>query len=327
VRFGDALAVGAGTILVLLAVTEVLARVAHGSFLRSVILGQDNRTSTSKTFIFMWTLLVAWALISLLVAGEVVRRHTCASGTDLNAAVTACMAKHDKLGLLQIGWQRFVASGLTGSYLLLLGIPATAGVAAKAITQSQVQSGNTTKTPATSPADTTIAARAAQIFSADDGTTDIGDFQYVVFNLVTATYFIAHFIRGPASGLPVIPDTLLGLTSVSAAAYVAKKAADRSQPLITGVFPATLRGGDTFIVTGTNLTVDPTVPGPTAPLAVSVNDVPAASVAPDPNIPDRLTAVVPPGLIPAGDKPPVPGAVIVSTPYGAITPAFPVNCA
>ena len=101
-------------------------------------------------------------------------------------------------------------------------------MAAKAITQSQVASSDITKTPATSPQDTTIVARMSQVFSADDGTTDIGDFQYVVFNLVTAAYFVAHFIREPASGLPVIPDTLLGLTSVSAALYVAKKAVDRA---------------------------------------------------------------------------------------------------
>ena len=83
VKFGDALAIGAGIIIVLLAATEVLARVSHGSFLRSVILGQDNRTSTSKTFIFVWTVLVSWALLSLLVAGQVLHQHKCANMMDL----------------------------------------------------------------------------------------------------------------------------------------------------------------------------------------------------------------------------------------------------
>jgi len=31
-----------------------------------------------------------------------------------------------------------------------------------------------------------------------DGTTDIGDFQYVIFNLVTAVYFVAEFVRPKA---------------------------------------------------------------------------------------------------------------------------------
>jgi hypothetical protein len=59
VKYGHALVIGAGIILILLAAVEILARVSGGSFLRSVILGQDNRTSTSKTFIFVWTMLVS----------------------------------------------------------------------------------------------------------------------------------------------------------------------------------------------------------------------------------------------------------------------------
>jgi hypothetical protein len=328
VKFGDALAIGAGIIIILLAATEVLARlsVRNGSFLRGVILGQDNRTSTSKTFIFVWTVLVSWALLSLLVAGQVLHQHKCATIMDLTAAVKACSHHHDKLGLLQIGWQRFVASGLTGSYLLLLGIPAAAGVAAKAITQSQVASSQITKPRATAPQDATIVARLSQVFSADDGTTDIGDFQYVVFNLVTAAYFVAHFIREPASGLPVIPDTLLGLTSVSAALYVAKKAVDRGKPVITGVFPYTLRAGETFTVTGTNLTADPAAPE-TASISISVNDRVAPNVAADPAIPNRLTAVVPEGAVPPDEKPPISGSVIVSNAYGALSDPFSVQCA
>jgi hypothetical protein len=270
--------------------------------------------------------LVSWALLSLLVAGQVLHQHQCATMMDLTAAVKACSANHDKLGLLQIGWQRFVASGLTGSYLLLLGIPAAAGVAAKAITQSQVASSKITKPPATSSEDTTIVARMSQVFSADDGTTDIGDFQYVVFNLVTAAYFVAHFIREPASGLPVIPDTLLGLTSVSAALYVAKKAVDRAKPVITGVFPHTLRAGETFTVTGTNLTADPEAPA-TSDLSVSVNDVLATHVTLDPAVANRLTAVVPEGLVPPGDKQSIPGSVVVSSAYGALSDPFAVQCA
>jgi hypothetical protein len=234
---------------------------------------------------------------------------------------------HDKLGLLQIGWQKFVAGGLAGSYLVLLGIPATAGVAAKVVTQTQVTNGTITKTPAVKPSDSTIVARLAQIFSGDDGTTDIGDFQYVVFNLITAAYFVATFIHKPSDGLPVIPDTLLGLTSVSAALYVGKKAAGRSTPTISGVFPSTLRAGDTFTVTGISLTADPSAPAGTVAPSISVNDVVAAKVIPNPTIPDRLTAVVPAGLVPANKTPPIGGKVVVFTAYGAITPGFDVDCA
>jgi hypothetical protein len=127
---------------------------------------------------------------------------------------------NDQVGLLQIGWHNFITNGLLGGYLVLLGIPASAAVAAKAITQSKNDSGTAPKTTAPSSQGNITnkaMARVAQIFSADDDTTDIGDFQYVIFNLLTAAYFVAEFVRPSPLGLPVIPDTLLGLTSVSAA--------------------------------------------------------------------------------------------------------------
>src|SRR5713226_6635841 len=65
-------------IIVLLGLVEAIAQIGGASFLGSVILRQDNRTSTSKTFVFMWTLLVGWALLSLFIVGELVNVHVCA---------------------------------------------------------------------------------------------------------------------------------------------------------------------------------------------------------------------------------------------------------
>lgn len=79
-------------------------------------------------------------------------------------------------------------------------------------------------------------------------------------------------------------------------------------------------------MTGTNLTGDPTAPTTVAP-AISVNEVEATNIEPDPTVPDRLTAIVPPGLVPSGQTPPIAGTVHVSTAYGAITDGFPVKCA
>jgi hypothetical protein len=95
-------------------------------------------TSTSKTFVFMWTLLVGWALICLLIVGELIATHPCAAITDPEVAIRSCMAAKDQIGLLQIGWRAFVAGGLAASYLVLLGIPAAAAVAAKGITQGKI---------------------------------------------------------------------------------------------------------------------------------------------------------------------------------------------
>jgi hypothetical protein len=313
-----------GAIILLLLVAEGIARAGGGAFLPTVVLGEDKRTSTSKTFILLWTLLVGWALISLLIAGEFVGQHGCVTGPRA-LAIKACMAGHDDVGLLQLGWTHFLHIGLIGSYLVLLGIPAAAGVSAKGITQSKVLSGQLTKTAANGN-ETKLGPRLAQVFSADDGTTDIGDFQYLIFNLITAIYFVSNFVNPDGNGLPMIPDTLLGLTGVSAALYVGKKAVTRGEPAVTGVFPSILRPGEVFAVVGTNLS-DPSEPGPNV-AAITINGVQAANVEADNNIPDRLMARAPAGMNPLGTPAGTDrsGKLQVSTSYGSITKEFEVRC-
>jgi hypothetical protein len=325
----EILLIGAGAVLGLLVVVEVVAQVgAHTSFLATVILGQDNRTSTSKTFVLMWTLLVGWALTSLLIAGQIINTHSCVSVDDLQTSIKMCTAQKDQVGLLQIGWHNFLTAGLSGAYLVLLGIPAAAAVAAKGITQSKADAGTLVKTSVSGKQ--SAAARAAQIFSADDQTTDIGDFQYVIFNVITAAYFVTQFVAPSTQGLPTIPDTLLGLTSVSAALYVGKKAATRNQPTITGVFPSILRPGETITIIGNGLTDDPTQPRPSTGInkpQVTINGkpIPAENVNADPTVADRLTAKVPAGLVSGNETTPVSGTIQVLSAYGYITPGFSVE--
>lgn len=318
--------IGGGSIIGFLLLTEGIAQIRGNSVLKTVILGQDNRTSTSKTFIFMWTLLVGWALISMLVAGELVKIHGCvgslSTASQVTAAISACGKINDPVGLLQIGWHSFMINGLSGTYLALLGVPASAAVAAKAITQSKNASGAAPKVTASADQDAGAAARVAQIFSADDGTTDIGDFQYMIFNLVTAVYFVAEFVRPSTQGLPIIPDTLLGLTGVSAALYVGKKAATSNQPTITGVFPSILRGGQPAVITGSGLTPDSAAPAGHVP-KVSINGEDAGVPQCDP-VTGTLTVTVPAGLVPA-DGTASSGTVQVLTAYGTVTPGFTVQ--
>lgn len=318
--------IGAAWMVVLLVLVEAIAKIAHSSFVATVILGKDNRTSTSKTFVFMWTLLVGWAIACLLIAGELIKIHGCAAIPDIKTAITACTAQHDQVGLLQTGWQQFVSDGLSGGYLVLLGAPAAAAIAAKAITQAKIESGTDPKPAAAGTQ--TLSARVAQIFSADDQSTDIGDFQYMLFNLVTAVYFVAQFVHPSGDGLPAMPDTLLGLTSVSAALYVGKKAVTKNQPTITGVFPSILRPDHQITVTGSGLTAEPNVqtpsPGRTAP-QITINGIEALEVKPDPAVADRLTGIVPPNVVPAGTQSPVPGTLQVLSAYGAITNGYEVQ--
>lgn len=309
--------VSAVTVIALLLGVQFVSRAASRSFLSTVILGEDGRTSTSKTFILMWTLLVGWALLALLIAGELVPLHACVAGPP-KGAVTRCHT--DPVALLQLGWMHFLHSGLAGSYLILLGVPAAAGVAAKGITQAQAESPTAVKTQKPQGR-SSLRSRIAEIFSADDGTTDVADFQYMIFNLITAAYFVARFLRPDVNGLPTIPDTLLGLTSVSAGLYVGKKAVARNQPTVTGVFPSILQGGQRFTVIGTGLTADPAAPT-TVLASITIDGIPALGVAPGTD--GSLAATVPPNLAPGGSA--VTRQLQVLSPYGAITPAFSVQC-
>jgi hypothetical protein len=106
--------------------------------------------------------------------------------------------------------------GLQGAYAVLIGGPIGAAIRAKGIVSTQIQNG------ASKPA--ASSAQASDLVTNDGGATDLGDLQYVIFNTVALVFFYGELIATPQFGLPTIPDVLLGLTSVSAVGYVAKKA-------------------------------------------------------------------------------------------------------
>jgi hypothetical protein len=178
-------------------------------------MGHDNRASTSKTQVVLWTAAVVWALIDLLLLA---RAH---SGANL---FTTAMTN----------WRP--------EYLVLLGFPVVAAATAKAA----VGGANSGHGPATDdssmrkmaktlkvsrvymrePAETDVKgfwAGVAELFTGDDNSVDWGDLQYVVFTLVTLTYFVIQFLAQPANGLPPVPAALLTLTGVSATGYAANK--------------------------------------------------------------------------------------------------------
>ena len=161
----------------------------HG--LAALFIGTDNRTSTSKLQAFLWTYAVLWAMTSLL-AGAGVEAFNAALGDNVR-----------------------------DEYLLLLGGPYAVAIGAKAITTNKVS-----KDPKLKPAkkgDSTAGERVAEIVTDDQGSVDLGDFQYAVFTLFTLIYFVWAFVDAPEAGLPAVPGTLLILMGVSQAAYITKK--------------------------------------------------------------------------------------------------------
>jgi hypothetical protein len=163
---------------------------------RTLIIGKDKRVSTSKTIAAVWTFVVAAALIAVVYA-------------DLLDHPQALNATND--------------ADVMGQYALLFGGPLGAAILAKGIVVGQVNKNPGSKPDATStgPGD---------LVSNDAGETDLGDFQYVLFNAVALFFVVGMLLHEPLKGLPHIPDVLLGLTSVSAVGYVGKKALPPAAP-------------------------------------------------------------------------------------------------
>ena len=131
-------------------------------------------------------------------------------------------------------------------YFVLLGGPYAAAIFAKVSVSSGVQTGRVQKTQATGTG-------AGDIVSNDQGSTDLYDFQYTLFNLVAIIIVIFLFGAHPGQGFPAIPDFLAILTGGSALTYTVNKGVSSNAPSISDVQPSTARIGDTVTVTGTNL--------------------------------------------------------------------------
>ena len=162
----------------------------------ALFVGDDGRTSTSKLQAMLWTYAVLWALVALLA------------------------------GLGVDGFRDALDRELREEYLLLLGGPFVAAIAAKGITTKREDDPKApSKVPKVVPAGerSTLTERVAETVTNDAGGVDLGDFQYAAFTLLTLTYFAWAFVDKPHEGLPAIPATLLVLMGVSQGAYVAKK--------------------------------------------------------------------------------------------------------
>ncbi len=271
VRWGFLIGIGVEVVI-------VVALALSTSVVRMLVIGQDNRLSTSKTIAAIWTFVVAAALFALVYANLL--NHPQA----LNATNS---------------------SGVVGQYAVLFGGPLGAAILAKGITVKQVAADPTVKQPAQS-------ASLTDLVSNDSGNADLGDFQYVLFNLVALLYVVGTLLHNPTGGLPNIPDVLLGLTSVSAVGYVGKKAIPQSgavtasaQPqrgaaeapvtiAVTGLSPATQTAMPLWVRFEGDVGVAKTVPVSGGIAQVEVNSPTLASA---PQAPVPITLVTGNGTV------------------------------
>ena len=230
------------------------------SALGAILAGKDHRTSTSKTVVFVWSLAVAFGLLSLIVA--------------------VWLGDHGP-------WDAQVDRGLQEEYLLLLGGPFAAAILAKyaAVNQSEAK----TDAPVGQ-------ANASQLINDDQGDADLGDFQYVLFNVIALAFFFGDFIGDLADGFPPLPAILTGLVLTSTGGYAAKKLIAQAAPILTSVLPAAAPPETEIQVFGTNLTIPASESASGEPMnaIVHVGSQQATVTAHDLVLGnDRLTVVVP----------------------------------
>ena len=203
---------------VLALVLFTTALVVSGLESKGLVVGKDNRVSTSKLQALIWTYALAAALMSLVIA--------------------------DWAGA-EKGFGALLEEGLKDEYLLLLGGPFAAAVAAKAIVSAKADRGEITKTEGT--------PKLSQAVSDDTGDADLVDTQYLLFNFVALSFFVGAFVTQANDGLPEIPDVLVGLTGVAAATYVSNKAVLKEAPTMLRIVPWVASVGQEVTLFGRSL--------------------------------------------------------------------------
>lgn len=173
----------------------VLFRPSKGGLVRTII-GKGNRLSTSKLQVLLWTFAVSYGFMLFIVIFS--------------------WTSDDK------GF-----NSLNPDYLFLLGGPFAAALLAQAATASKVNAGTLQQVDAATPTSSDIVEDVT-------GQPSVTDAQFLIFNIVALSYFFVALVKH-ATELPNLPDTLVGLTSVSALAYVGAKVTNTNAPVIKSI--------------------------------------------------------------------------------------------
>jgi hypothetical protein len=243
-----------------------------------MLIGRDQRVSTSAFQTTLWTWLVAFVL----------------------AYFTARSWFFGEPGLFLGLGPGGTASSVWDDYLALLGGPFAALILARGIVADKAQTKTIQKT--TAEAGT---ASLGQAVTDDDGNLDLVDGQYLIFNLAAFAYVVAGLAS--TNRLPTIPGLLLALTGSAAATYVANKAMQRNAPAVTAVTPSSFRPGERILVEGENFLPVGSHAAPTVTVggrqAVVEEDVSDS----------RITAIAPADVQPGSQQLVVRSAAKVST--------------
>jgi hypothetical protein len=192
-----------------------------------------------------------------------------------------------------------VHAGLREEYWLFLGGVYASAIIAKYSATSQSQGSDKTHA---NIGDENV----SQLITNDAGRTDLGDFQYVLFNGIALVYYFGTFIPHLWYGMPHMPPVLTGLALTSAGGYSAKKLfLQQASPTLNSVVPDTVAlpaagaAAPTVEIWGDSLILpaDVTPTGSVAPPTVTIGGKSAKVVSTEQTLgADHLTVEVPAGL-------------------------------
>lgn len=247
-----------------------------------LLAGLDNRASTSRAVALMWTVVVGYCLLALSFIA-----------TSQHSAATPIPP-----GRLPDGWVNAAFQQLAPTYLVALGAPYAAALAARTIVGTRTANGTLQKSKADS-------ASMLDLVTDDDGNLDLVDLQYTLFNVITAVFVLLQFIPHASRGIVDIPPALATLSGLSAALYTGNKLTGSNPPRLDQVLTPSVVAGGSVTAVGANLVVnlpgaDPVAAASQTMITLSHTDSPSPpSFAANQVAADRLTFTVPDGT-PAG---------------------------
>jgi hypothetical protein len=246
---GWALGIAALVTFALVALLSVIVRI------RDLLTGPDNRISTSRVNVALWTVAIAFGITTLAAFAFGAHQYHMVNPCGLKTPTTGtppadstvdgiCVNGH-AVPADQLGFDHTFKNGLAPNYLVLLGAPFVTLAGSAFIVNRQVGSGDRQKVESDGPNSFTDA------LSNDNGSADLVDSQYLIFTGVLFFYFLTSFIPNP-SALPDLPWGLVGLTGVSAGTYLLNKSVATNGLSIQGLASSSVKQGDPARVLGQN---------------------------------------------------------------------------
>jgi hypothetical protein len=242
---GWALGTAAGITLALLLLLAVIVRV------RDLLTGADNRVSTSRVNVALWTVAIAFGITTLAAfafgAHQYHIKNPCNLPDTANNGhgITGICVNGHNIKAAKLSFGHTFKNGLAPNYLVLLGVPFAALAGSAFIVNTQISNGTRQKVPSNGP------AKFVSALTNDDGSADLVDSQYLIFTGVLLFYFLTAFIPDPIA-LPDLPWGLVGLTGVSGGTYLLNKSVTANGLSVQGVNPASVKQGEPVRVLGRN---------------------------------------------------------------------------